>query len=518
MGSFYDEMPDWLMAWLVKQHIFFVATSAREGHVNVSPKGMEDTFHIIDNKTVWYEDLSGSGVETISHLRENGRITIMFTAFDKPPRIARLFGTGTVYEYGTPEYEQYIPAEKRKPGSRSVILVDIHKVGSSCGYAVPFMEFKSHRNVLEQWAAHRERDENAGSGKGMREYWRTKNTQSIDGVPGLKFAHETEGELKSVGVPAYARVGGPMRAWRFSCRYACALGDFCCSLVGPVRGVCVTVLASMRARLLAVQGKTMEDSAMLMPDWLMEWLVRQHIFFVATAARDGHVNVSPKGLDDTFHIVDSKTVWYEDLCGSGVETISHLRENGRITVMFTAFDKPPRIVRLWGTGHVYEYGTPEYVKYIPDEKRKPGSRSVILVNIHKASSSCGYAVPFYDFISHRSTLENELALFERRENDGTGKGLRQYWREWNTLSLDGLPGLLSAYDTIGELKNVGVPDYAGGKKEDRNGSARSREGKVTKEGGKGGASLSQMPSQNYLLGAMTGALAVLACSRVVAGK
>ena len=70
------------------------------------------------------------------------------------------------------------------------------------------MEFKSHRNVLEQWAAHRERDENAGSGKGMREYWRTKNTQSIDGVPGLKFAHETEGELKSVGVPPYARVGG----------------------------------------------------------------------------------------------------------------------------------------------------------------------------------------------------------------------------------------------------------------------------------------------------------------------
>ncbi|KAL1684723.1 hypothetical protein GGG16DRAFT_129778 [Schizophyllum commune] len=209
MGSFYDEMPDWLMTWLVKQHIFFVATSAREGHVNVSPKGMEDTFHIIDNKTVWYEDLSGSGVETISHLRENGRITIMFTAFDKPPRIARLFGTGTVYEYGTPEYEQFIPAEKRKPGSRSVILVDIHKVGSSCGYAVPFMEFKSHRNVLEQWAAHRERDENAGSGKGMREYWRTKNTQSIDGVPGLKFAHATEGELKSVGVPPYARDAAP---------------------------------------------------------------------------------------------------------------------------------------------------------------------------------------------------------------------------------------------------------------------------------------------------------------------
>ncbi|KAI5886408.1 uncharacterized protein SCHCODRAFT_02769106 [Schizophyllum commune H4-8] len=253
-----------------------------------------------------------------------------------------------------------------------------------------------------------------------------------------------------------------------------------------------------------------------MPDWLMEWLVKQHIFFVATAARDGHVNVSPKGLDDTFHIVDSKTVWYEDLCGSGVETISHLRENGRITVMFTAFDKPPRIVRLWGTGQVYEYGTPEYAKYIPDEKRKPGSRSVILVDIQKVGSSCGYAVPFYDFISHRSTLENELALFERRENDGTGKGLRQYWREWNTNSLDGLPGLLSAYDTIGELKNVGVPDYGG--KENRNGSARPGNRKVEREGGQGSVALSQMPGQNLLLGAMTGALAVLAYSRVVAAK
>ncbi|KAL1727958.1 hypothetical protein EV714DRAFT_216207 [Schizophyllum commune] len=510
MGSFYDEMPDWLITWLVKQHIFFVATSAREGHVNVSPKGMEDTFHIIDNKTVWYEDLSGSGVETISHLRENGRITIMFTAFDKPPRIARLFGTGTVYEYGTPEYEQYIPAEKRKPGSRSVILVDIHKVGSSCGYAVPFMEFKSHRNVLEQWAAHRERDENAGSGKGMREYWRTKNTQSIDGVPGLKFAHETEGELKSVGVPAYVRVGGVGED------LSAAGNDFRCFLVGLVSDVCVTVLASMPWISAPRSYSTMVVYYDEMPDWLMEWLVKQHIFFVATAARDGHVNVSPKGLDDTFHIVDSKTVWYEDLCGSGVETISHLRENGRITVMFTAFDKPPRIVRLWGTGQVYEYGTPEYAKYIPNEKRKPGSRSVILVKIHKASSSCGYAVPFYDFISRRSTLENELALFERRENDGTGKGLRQYWREWNTYSLDGLPGLLSAYDTVGELKNVGIPNY--GQKEGANGSARSGNGKVRKEGNRGTTALSHFTDKNYLLGAMTGALAVLACSRVVAGK
>ncbi|TRM58556.1 hypothetical protein BD626DRAFT_438232 [Schizophyllum amplum] len=208
MGSFYDEMPEWLMAWLLKQHMFFVATAARDGHVNVSPKGLQDTFHVVDSKTVWYEDLSGSGVETISHLRENGRITIMLTAFDKPPRIARLFGTGTVYEYGTPEYEHYIPAEKRKPGSRSVILIKIHKVGSSCGYSVPFYEFQSHRNVLEDWAARKEQIENDGSGKGVRDYWREKNVKSIDGLPGLQVAHETTGKLVSIGAPGGLRKGG----------------------------------------------------------------------------------------------------------------------------------------------------------------------------------------------------------------------------------------------------------------------------------------------------------------------
>ena len=139
-----------------------------------------------------------------------------------------------------------------------------------------------------------------------------------------------------------------------------------------------------------------------------------------------------------------------------------------------------------------------------------------LPNVYLLAQSCGYAVPFYDFISHRSTLENELALFERRENDGTGKGLRQYWREWNTYSLDGLPGLLSAYDTVGELKNVGIPNY--GQKEGANGSARSGNGKVRKEGNRGTTALSHFTDKNYLLGAMTGALAVLACSRVVAGK
>lgn len=97
MGSFFETIPENLIAWIQTQHIFWVATAplSPTGHVNVSPKGISGTFHVVDERTVWYEDVTGSGVETISHLRENGRVTIMFNAFDGPPRIVRLWGTGS---------------------------------------------------------------------------------------------------------------------------------------------------------------------------------------------------------------------------------------------------------------------------------------------------------------------------------------------------------------------------------------------------------------------------------------
>ncbi|KAL1747204.1 hypothetical protein HDZ31DRAFT_32535 [Schizophyllum fasciatum] len=497
MGSFYDEMPDWLMAWLVKQYIFFVATSAREGHVNVSPKGvcMEDTFHVVNSKTVWYEDLSGSGVETISHLRENGRITVMFTAFDKPPRIVRLFGTGTVHEYGTPEYAKYIPLEKRKPGSRAVILVDIHKVGSSCGYAVPFFEFKSHRNVLEDWAFRRERAENEGTGKGMRDYWLEKNTKSIDGVPGLQSAHETQGALVSVGVPPYSRKGGVgeeltvggqvggirglVERPRFQqtssgSRLGRASTGLLTSSANPTRDDAETsagsacpwyiTLRSAPTRHFRLTQHSLSDTTMgqfydEMPDWLMTWIGKQHLFFVATAPlNEGHVNLSPKCADGMFHVANSRKVWYEDLTGSeGIETISHIRENGRITVMFMAFDKPPRIVRLFGTGAVHEYGTPEYDNLIPASKRHPGSRAVIEVNIYKVGASCGYAVPFYQYVGPRTLLENMAARTETSTTKTGENVMRYYWREHNNKSLDGLQGLNSAFKGERELISIGAP-------------------------------------------------------------
>ncbi|KAJ7589888.1 hypothetical protein C8J56DRAFT_936434 [Mycena floridula] len=196
MGQFFDDIPEFLQNWIKKQHIFWVATAPLdpEGHVNISTKGFEGTFHIVDSHRVWYEDLTGSGVETISHLRENGRITVLFNAFEGPPRIARLFGKGTVYEFGTPEYDAILPAEKRQTGSRAVIMIDVHKSGSSCGYAVPFFDFKAPRNTLHEYF---EKVERAGdSEKGLRAYWTKKNLKSIDGLPALQIAPNTTRPIK----------------------------------------------------------------------------------------------------------------------------------------------------------------------------------------------------------------------------------------------------------------------------------------------------------------------------------
>ncbi|KAI5886407.1 uncharacterized protein SCHCODRAFT_02769106 [Schizophyllum commune H4-8] len=253
MGQFYDEMPDWLMAWIGKQHLFVVATSPREGHVNLSPKCADGMFHVADSRKVWYEDLTGSGIETISHIRENGRITVMFMAFDKPPRIARLFGTGIVYEYGTEEYDNRIPASKRHPGSRAVIEIAVHKVGASCGYAVPFYQYLGPRTLLESMTARTEASTTKEGENVMRYYWREHNNRSLDGLPGLRSAFEAERALVSVGAPRGSKWAA-VRDWTVARLVACGITDIWCFLVGLVSGVCVMVLTSVCARLLAVQG------------------------------------------------------------------------------------------------------------------------------------------------------------------------------------------------------------------------------------------------------------------------
>jgi len=224
MGKFFTEIPHSLIPWIQEQKMFWVATAplSSSGHLNLSPKGYEGTFHIVNERRVWYEDLTGSGVETIAHLRENGRMTIMFTAFDGAPKIVRLFGIGSVHEFGSPEYEALIPLEDRHVGSRSAIVLDIHKVGSSCGYAVPFFDFKRHRTGLNHFSLRLETEDikaeaescdlssssssNASdvgttfsleaeipsqvqsyplTAKGLKGYWRDRNCKSIDGLPGV---------------------------------------------------------------------------------------------------------------------------------------------------------------------------------------------------------------------------------------------------------------------------------------------------------------------------------------------
>ncbi|KAF8805274.1 hypothetical protein BYT27DRAFT_7192995 [Phlegmacium glaucopus] len=226
MGKFFTEIPSTLVPWIQEQRMFWVATAplSSSGHINLSPKGYEGTFHIVNENRIWYEDLTGSGIETIAHLKENGRMTIMFTGFNGAPRIVRLFGIGTVHEFGSPEYEALIPMENRHVGSRAAIVLDIHKVGSSCGYAVPLYDFKKHRTGLNHYSVKLETEDIRAQAescaisappspssntsvvrtsfetetdhpsevqtypltdKGLKGYWRDKNHMSIDGLPGV---------------------------------------------------------------------------------------------------------------------------------------------------------------------------------------------------------------------------------------------------------------------------------------------------------------------------------------------
>ena len=174
MGSFFGAISDKHQAFIEKQHMFFVATAANDGHVNVSPKGL-DSFKVLGPNKVCYLDLSGSGVETIAHLQENGRITIMFCAFEGPPNIVRLLGIGSVVKNGEDGFEEAAAMFPEFPGARSVITVDVEKVGSSCGFAVPFMDFVDQRERLIEYA------ENKGEAS-MADYRVRKNAESIDGL------------------------------------------------------------------------------------------------------------------------------------------------------------------------------------------------------------------------------------------------------------------------------------------------------------------------------------------------
>ncbi|MCC9606595.1 pyridoxamine 5'-phosphate oxidase family protein [Blastopirellula sp. JC732] len=170
-------------------------------------------------------------------------------------------------------------------------------------------------------------------------------------------------------------------------------------------------------------------------DRVAQFIRQQKLFFVATAplAEDGLINLSPKGLD-SFRILDEKTVAYLDLTGSGIETIAHAKENGRITVMFCSFEGAPNILRLYGQAEVLEPDHADFASLRELFPHMPGTRSIIRIHVSRISDSCGYAVPKYQFVEDRSTLIDYCV-------QKGPQGLADYRREKNATSLDGLKGL-----------------------------------------------------------------------------
>jgi hypothetical protein len=170
MGAFYETIPPSLLKWILDQKVFWVATAplSPSGHINISPKGGQ-YFGILNPTTFWYLDLTGSGIETLSHLHEkgNGRITVQFNAFEGPPQIVRLWGKGEVLEYGSNKFISFVEENKVDAiaGTRAVILVHIHQVGSSCGFSMPFYDFKAFRSTLNEFAAKRVAAEERGNKK-----------------------------------------------------------------------------------------------------------------------------------------------------------------------------------------------------------------------------------------------------------------------------------------------------------------------------------------------------------------
>ena len=179
MGKSFPEISDDLRAFIEAQPMFFVATAplTRTGHVNLSPKGL-DTFRVLSPTRVAYLDLTGSGNETAAHLVENGRITFMFCAFDGPPRIVRLYGAGSVVLPEDARWAELRGGFPEYPGVRQIIVADLTRVQTSCGFGVPLVADGQQRPTLLRWAEAKGED-------GLERYRREKNARSLDGLPAV---------------------------------------------------------------------------------------------------------------------------------------------------------------------------------------------------------------------------------------------------------------------------------------------------------------------------------------------
>lgn len=177
MGKFHTSILDQHKEFISRQKMFFVASAplSAEGHVNLSPKGL-DSFRVLSSTRVAYMDIVGSGNETSAHILENGRITFMFCAFDGPPNILRLYGKGRTVLPGDADWNELAALFELPLATRQIIVADIHKVQTSCGFGVPLYAYTGERDHSHKWA------EKKGA-EGLEAYKQEKNLVSIDGLP-----------------------------------------------------------------------------------------------------------------------------------------------------------------------------------------------------------------------------------------------------------------------------------------------------------------------------------------------
>ena len=189
MGRVYDRIDERQQAWIARQPLFFVGTAPRsdDGHVNVSPKGPIGTLRVLDDHTIAYLDVVGSGAETIAHLRENGRIVVMLCAFEGPPRILRLHGRGEVLLAGDPGFPEILERGAFEEPSasaarRAVVVVQVERIADSCGYGVPLMSYEGVRPHQDAWA---EKKLRVAGPDALADYQAENNAVSIDGLPAV---------------------------------------------------------------------------------------------------------------------------------------------------------------------------------------------------------------------------------------------------------------------------------------------------------------------------------------------
>jgi hypothetical protein len=180
VGKHYSTIDDSVQKFIEAQPVFFVGSAPLnpDGHVNVSPKGL-DTLRILGPRTVAYVDLTGSGIEAVAHLKENGRIVLMFCAFQGPPKIVRLHGRGTAIEARHPEFSTLAAHFPKYEGIRAIILIEVTRVSDSCGYAVPLLSYEGERTQLSAWA-------HKLGPAGLEKYRHEKNQKNIDQMTGLE--------------------------------------------------------------------------------------------------------------------------------------------------------------------------------------------------------------------------------------------------------------------------------------------------------------------------------------------